>query len=279
MPSAFIDHLKVEAAKEYIKSGEYRWINPANKLLTFHPEIPEPDRNWQYIGQFEQIEINYNGEWNKTSFRKGFLPFQSFYGKVTIQNLYTMKVNKNLLVNVKFEIPHAFLTVRLLNELIYGQFATDSSPETNMWRQYLELLPIYSSLMRPHCIPISLTGQPIPIGLLQITPTAPGTLIKLATHDPNAVRLEILDNIDTFKFDKSGDQNTIYELTLQMNSFLCQPANWSAGFPDRFVAQNATIHSEEVGSDITLEDIIFTSKDEKIVFNTKNSNSDNVKKE
>ena len=271
MPDAFIDHLKVVASKEFIKTGEYRWIIPSNKVLTFHPETPEPDRNWQYIGQFEQIEINHNSEWNKTSFHKGFLPFQSFYGKITIQNLSTMKVNKNLLVNVKFDIPHAFLTVHYLTELIYTQFATDTSPETTLWRQYIELLPNYSSLMRPHCIPVSLSGQPIPIGLLQITPTAPETLIKLATHDPNAIRLEILDNIDTLKFDQIDDPKTIYELTLQMNSFLCQPANWSAGFPDKFVAQNATIHSEELNSDITLEEVIFTSREDRMVFNLKDS--------
>ncbi|MHA2103994.1 MAG: hypothetical protein ACW981_11265 [Candidatus Hodarchaeales archaeon] len=264
MSKTFKDFLKSENEnKDYIKTAEYRWIIPGNKTLMFHVELPEVDRNWSISGQFLQIEVSPGGNWNDNQFQEGFLPYRTFYGDVTVPNLYTMRVNEPLQVIVKIDTPHILLNINYATKLLTEKFSHDYSPLAELWRQFVSLLPAYSSLMRADIIPVSIdTWEPIPLGSLQFTPTSNKTKIELWTQEKKSIRIKMFENVDYFEFNDEIREKNIFKIILQVSTFVCSPQSWSAGFPDVVGGQEVTFQ-EEYG-EITLEDVIFHALGEEV---------------
>ncbi|MFW9930058.1 MAG: hypothetical protein ACFFD1_11755 [Candidatus Thorarchaeota archaeon] len=271
MTKKLVDYL-IQHSDDYphIQSAEYRWVIPGNKSLMFHDDLPEADKNWAITGQILQIEVTPGGIWNKNNFPAGYLPYRTFYGEIGISNLYTMRVSNPLQVLIKLAVPHLLLNVNYIRRLLDEKFSKDYSQEAEFWRHFIDMLPTYSSFMRPDIIPVnSQTGEPVPLGALQFTPTASKTSIELWVQDINAIRIKMFDNSDIFHFEKDQTEKNTYKMTTHLSTFTCAPQNWSVGFPDRVSGQKVT-SKEELG-EITLEDVLFQAKDEEIEIEDKPS--------
>ncbi|OLS19106.1 MAG: hypothetical protein HeimC3_47400, partial [Candidatus Heimdallarchaeota archaeon LC_3] len=269
MSKKLIDSIKRKKTKlNAIQTAEYRWIIPGNKTLMFYIDLPEEDRNWVISGQILQIEVTPGGRWNNNIFQEGYLPYRTFFGDISVADLYTMRVSDPLQVIVQIEIPHILLNLNFMNKLLTEEFSHDYSPLTELWRKYISLLPIYSSLMRPDVIPVDLeTGEPIKLGSLQFSPTSNKTEIEFWTQDNRAFRIKMGDNSDIFLFDENELDKKVYKMSLHLSTFTCCPQNWTAGFPDRFGGQKVTFH-EELG-EITLEDVLFHAQGDEVVLDEK----------
>ncbi|HKZ41508.1 MAG TPA: hypothetical protein VJ044_11130 [Candidatus Hodarchaeales archaeon] len=249
--------LKEHTAKQHMLAGEYYWIIEKRKTLMFHPDLPAPDRNWEFSGQFLQINLDSRASWNGNTFPAGFLPYRTFIGSVVVATLYTMRVSQPLKVKVWFPVPHALLSVNFVRDLLADNYNHDHSPGAESWRKFIDLLPSYSSLMRPDVIPVDLNGNPVPVGLLQIEPTTSETIMELWTQDKDRTRLKVYESTDYLQFQKN--ESNLYKITCTLGTFACHPQIWSAGFPDKFAGSKVTIKTEDIG-EIVLEDVLFSTR-------------------
>lgn len=261
MTEKLIDLIQKEN-DQFIKTAEYRWIIPRNKTLMFHVDLPESDRNWGLSGQIFQIEVEPGGVWNAQKFPRGFLPYRTFFGDINIRNLYTLRVSEPLQVLVRIETPHMLMNVKRIRELIKQIPAYEASKET--WQGFIDLLPTYSSLMRPDIVPVNVkSGEPIPLGSLEFTPMANKTEVEVwILPDSGNIRIKMFENSDDFNFNKNSP-NKAYKMTLQVGSFVLAPQLWGAGLPDRLNAQEITFQKDSV--DITFKDMFIRTEEEEVV--------------